>query len=158
MIPRKATPASPTVKAKAVAKRPAPAGKPASKSPVTHKLTATKSAAPITRKTPKAANTAKTPQAKQTAPAPSIDKAALKLQEKVKKPKLVRDSFTIPKAEYAAIEALKLRAGQLSTSAKKSEILRAGIKALSAMSDTALLAALAAVPALKTGRPSTAKD
>jgi hypothetical protein len=76
--------------------------------------------------------------------------------EKVKKPKLMRDSFTIPKAEYLVIEALKERAGKLSRAAKKSELLRAGIKALAAMSDAAFLSALAAVPTIKTGRPSAA--
>jgi hypothetical protein len=76
--------------------------------------------------------------------------------EKVKKPKLIRDSFTIPKAEYVVIEALKERAGKLARAAKKSELLRAGIKALAAMSDANFLVALNAVPTIKTGRPSTA--
>ncbi len=76
--------------------------------------------------------------------------------DKIKKPKLIRDSFTIPKAEYIVIEALKERAGKLSRAAKKSELLRAGIKALAAMSDAAFLSALTAVPTIKTGRPSTA--
>jgi hypothetical protein len=75
---------------------------------------------------------------------------------KAKKPKLVRDSFTIPKDEYAVLDALKQRADQLSNPAKKSEMLRAGIKALAALSDAAFLAALKAVPSIKTGRP--AKD
>jgi outer membrane biosynthesis protein TonB len=73
---------------------------------------------------------------------------------KVKKPKIVRDSFTMPKAEFAVIDALKVRATQLKTAAKKTELLRAGIKALAAMSDSAFLAAIAAVPSLKTGRPA----
>lgn len=73
--------------------------------------------------------------------------------EKPKKPKLVRDSFTIPKAEYAVLDDLKRRSALLIQPAKKSELLRAGIKALAAMSDTALAAALAAVPTIKTGRP-----
>jgi hypothetical protein len=75
---------------------------------------------------------------------------------KAKKPKLVRDSFTIPKLEYSVLEELKQRAGQLRSPAKKSELLRAGIKALAAMSDAALLVALQAVPAIKTGRPAKA--
>ena len=75
---------------------------------------------------------------------------------KEKKPKLVRDSFTIPKAEYSVLADLKQRAGKLGSSVKKSELLRAGIKALAAMADSALVAALKAVPAVKTGRP--AKD
>ncbi len=74
--------------------------------------------------------------------------------DKVKKPKLMRDSFTIPKAEYMVMKALKERAGKLSRAAKKSEILRAGIKSLAAMSDAAFLSALTAVPTIKTGRPA----
>lgn len=74
-----------------------------------------------------------------------------------KKPKLVRDSFTIPKTEFAAIDTLKNRAIALGTSVKKSELLRAGLMALQGLNDIAYKAALAAVPTLKTGRP-TAED
>ena len=72
------------------------------------------------------------------------------------KTKLVRDSFTIPKPEYLVLDALKLRAAKLGRPSKKSEVLRAGIGALNAMSDKALLTALNFVPSLKTGRPKTA--
>lgn len=82
------------------------------------------------------------------ASAPAEAKAA-----KPKKPKLVRDSFTIPKTEYAALDTLKLRAAKLAHPVKKSELLRAGIMALGAMADAALLTALRAVPPIKTGRP-----
>lgn len=75
---------------------------------------------------------------------------------KAKKPKLVRDSFTIPKAEYGVLDALKQRAAKLTHAVKKSELIRAGVKALAAMPDAAFLSALKAVPAIKTGRP--AKD
>jgi hypothetical protein len=60
----------------------------------------------------------------------------------------------MPKAEFVVIDALKTRATQLKTAAKKTELIRAGIKALAAMSDSAFLAAIAAVPNLKTGRPA----
>ena len=73
-----------------------------------------------------------------------------------KKPKLVRDSFTIPKAEYTVLDDLKQRAAKLGSPAKKSEVLRAGIKALAQMSDAAFQSAMAAVPAIKTGRPGKA--
>lgn len=73
---------------------------------------------------------------------------------KAKKIKLVRDSFTIPKPEYLILDNLKLRAADLKHPVKKSELLRAGIKALAAMTDANLLAALKAVPVLKSGRPS----
>jgi hypothetical protein len=74
--------------------------------------------------------------------------------DKPKKAKLVRDSFTIPKAEYTVLQDLKLRAAQSGAAAKKSEILRAGVTALAAMNDAAFAAALRAVPPLKTGRPA----
>ena len=76
---------------------------------------------------------------------------------KVKKPKLVRDSFTIPKDEYVVIEGLKMRAGKLGQAVKKSELLRAGVKALAAMSDIQFKAALSNVPTIKTGRPKNSK-
>lgn len=73
--------------------------------------------------------------------------------DKDKKARLVRDSFTIPKDEYAAIEALKIRAMAQGLAIKKSELLRAGLMALTGLSDAKLKAALVAVPTLKTGRP-----
>ena len=75
-------------------------------------------------------------------------------ETKLKKPKLIRDSFTFPKDEYQAIAGLKQKALGLKHSAKKSEILRAGLKLLNSLNDKAFLAALTNVPALKTGRPA----
>jgi hypothetical protein len=72
------------------------------------------------------------------------------------KTKLVRDSFTIPKSEYAVLEGLKVRAANLARPVKKSELLRAGVAILNAMADKAFLAALNGVPSLKTGRPKGA--
>ena len=93
-----------------------------------------------------------------TAPAPAPTKAKAKVATDVAKPakaKLVRDSFTIPKDEYQALDALKARALGLEQHVKKSELLRAGIQALSAMPDKAFLKAVRAVPTLKTGRPKS---
>jgi len=73
---------------------------------------------------------------------------------KEKKPKMVRDSVTIPKAEYQALDVMKQRAADLKTMVKKTELIRAGIKLLSTLPDAAFLAAIAGVPSLKTGRPS----
>lgn len=87
-----------------------------------------------------------------TAPASSAAAGAAR-----PKAKLVRDSFTIPKSEYVVLEGLKVRAANLTRPAKKSELLRAGIAVLKAMSDTAFLAALSGVPSLKTGRPKGAQ-
>ena len=90
------------------------------------------------------------------AAAPAAKAVAAPKTKTPKKPKLVRDSFTMPKDEYQAIDGLKQRANSLQRSVKKSELLRAGILALSAMDDKNLVAILAKVPALKTGRPGRA--
>jgi hypothetical protein len=74
-----------------------------------------------------------------------------------KKIKMVRDSFTMPKLEYAAIDTLKARALGMHLAAKKSELLRAGLLALNAMDDASLKMMLSAVPTLKTGRPKKAE-
>ena len=84
---------------------------------------------------------------------PSV-KVLVEKVSKQKKPKLVRDSFTIPKPEYMVLDDLKQRSAKIGNSAKKSELLRAGIKALAAMTDVAFKAALNAVPTIKTGRPT----
>ena len=73
--------------------------------------------------------------------------------DRPKKIKLVRDNLTISKSELLMLRQLKQRLGKVGATVKKSEILRAGIMALAAMNDAALAAALAAVPAIKTGRP-----
>ena len=86
--------------------------------------------------------------------AKAVTSAQPAVETKPKKPKLVRDSFTFPKDEYQAIAGLKQKALGLKHSAKKSEILRAGLKLLSSLNDKAFLAALTNVPALKTGRPA----
>jgi hypothetical protein len=72
----------------------------------------------------------------------------------VKKVKAVRDSFTFPKDEYSVLEALKERAAKLGIPAKKTEVLRAAIKALAGLSDPTFVAAVKSVPSLKTGRPA----
>ena len=112
---------------------------------------ATTAAKPQAKKAAKPAKTAKAaaaPKAK-TAKEPKATKA-----DKPRKPKLTRDSYTIPKDEYAVLEDLKQRAARLGRPSKKSEVLRAGIKALAGMPDAAFLASVGAVPAVKTGRPA----
>ncbi len=69
--------------------------------------------------------------------------------------KLVRDSFAMPAAEYALLAEVKQRLLLLGRAAKKSEVLRAGVVALHGVADDKLLAALAALPAIKTGRPKS---
>lgn len=79
--------------------------------------------------------------------------AGLDTREKARKPKLVRDSFTMPEAEYAVLGEVKkacLRAGY---EVKKSELLRVGVGLLRDMDIVALKDILAALPPLKAGRP-----
>lgn len=99
---------------------------------------------------------ARKPAARKPAAAPAAPAEAAGANGKDKQ-KLVRDSFTIPAAEYEQIAALKQRGIALGRPVKKSELLRAGLKALAAMADKPLLAALNEVPAIKTGRPKAKK-
>ncbi len=89
-----------------------------------------------------------------TAAAPAADKAP-RVKEAPKE-KLVRDSFTMPRADFALIAQLKDRALVFQRPTKKSELLRAGLHALSALGDDALRALLEQLPTLKTGRPRKA--
>ena len=74
----------------------------------------------------------------------------------VKKPKLkvVRDSFTMPQNEYLKITEIKELCLKAGMQVKKSEVLRAGVIALSAMNEKQMQAALSALDKIKTGRPN----
>jgi hypothetical protein len=152
-------------------KKSAPARKPltAAKAPARTTPTAARTAAPTPAPKPSGKSAAASPAkpaskrtsslakpvSKPSEPASAKTVKAVK-PEKPKKPKLVRDSFTIPKAEYLVLDELKQRAARLAHPVKKSELLRAGIKALANQADANFLAAIQAVPAIKTGRPKTA--
>jgi hypothetical protein len=99
----------------------------------------------------------KAPAPKKVAGKKSISTPATDKPTKPKKPKLVRDSFTIPKAEYGVLEELKQRAEKLARPVKKSELIRASIKVLASLSGAAFLTALNQVPTIKTGRPAGKK-
>jgi hypothetical protein len=117
----------------------------------------TKPRAPAKPAAKPAVKPAAKPAAKAPVSLPAPKAAKVEKAEKIKKPKLVRDSFTIPKPEYTVLEDLKQRAAKLGRPVKKSELLRAGIKALAAMADVGFLGAIQAVPAIKTGRPTAEK-
>ncbi len=132
-------------------KTPSAAAPAAAKAPT---MPVTPAAATDTPAKPAAKTSRAKPVASKTKTAASPETAAAKADKATKKPKLVRDSFTIPKLEYLVLDELKARAAKLASPAKKSEVLRAGVKALAAMSDAGFLSALKAVPAVKTGRPN----
>ena len=142
----------------------------AKKRPVTQTAPSTKpAAAPKAVKVapkPPAKPIAKTP-AKPAAPvgktsvsqAPTVPlktSAAPTKPAKEKKVKVVRDSFTLPKTELLQIADMKKRAMALGVEVKKSELIRAGLQALSTMTDAPFKKALGNVPTIKTGRPSKA--
>lgn len=103
----------------------------------------------------------------QKTPVKAIKKAAAVAQEKVaevpkvaklkkqapKKPKLVRDSFTIPEADYALFAVLRQRALAAGIEVKKSEVLRAAVAALAQLEDAELIKAIGLIERIKTGRP-----
>lgn len=134
---KKAAPASaakPAAKptAKPAAKSRTPAAAPAQKRPAAK-------AAPVKAATP--AKSAKTP-----AKAPAA-------AEKAKKPKLVRDSFTMPEAEYAVFAQVKKACVAAGFEIKKSELLRIGVALIAKLDPKKLQAAQKALAPLKAGRP-----
>ena len=105
----------------------------------------------------------KKPVAKKTAPA--VAKAAPSAAKEIKvakqpkaekKPKLkvVRDSFTMPQNEYQKISEIKALCLRGDLHVKKSEILRAGLQALSAMGVEQMSLVLKGLEKIKTGRPN----
>ncbi len=150
--PAKTPALAPAAKKRLSATNAAPARKPAAKRPVAAKKAApARTVAAKTVAKPSAAPAASVKTA--AAPTAAAALAAVKLA-KDKKPKMVRDSVTIPKAEYLVLDAMKQRAAQLKVTVKKTELIRAGMKHLATLPDAVFLAAIAAVPSLKTGRPS----
>jgi hypothetical protein len=85
-----------------------------------------------------------------TKPAPA---AAAKKPAHPPRPKLVRGSFTMTEADFDVIAALKVKAMGAKRVAKKSELVRAGLRALAALDAKALVAALDQLEPVKTGRP-----
>ncbi len=136
----------PKPEAKAVTKAPKPAAAPSKK--VAAKKSSTKAAAPV-------------PAAKKAAPRTAAAKPTVVATTPIKissspakvKQKLVRDSFTMPRADFSLINSLKERALTFRRPTKKSELLRAGLHALSALPDAKLKLVLEGLVPLKTGRP-----
>jgi hypothetical protein len=70
--------------------------------------------------------------------------------------KVVRDGYSMPKNEYDALKLLKAQCLKHGASVKKSELLRTGLRAMVALSPAALIAAVQALPEVKTGRKKKA--
>lgn len=81
-------------------------------------------------------------------------KKAKKAESKVK---VIRDSFTMPQSDYAKISELKQLCQKSGLRVKKSELLRAGLHALSKLNAAQLKLSLTALEKIKTGRPKKHK-
>jgi hypothetical protein len=73
--------------------------------------------------------------------------------KKENKKNVVRDSFTMPQSEYRKIAEIKAICLKAKLHVKKSEVLRAGLKALANLNATQLKRALSELEKIKTGRP-----
>jgi len=74
-------------------------------------------------------------------------------ERKIKKTKLVWDSFTMPASEFQAILILKKRCIEAGLQVKKSEILRAAVARFLALNDATVFAALRRLEEIKSDRP-----
>ena len=111
----------------------------------------------VSQKSSSTAAKAVSPAAPPAAPRAAVSTASsAPASEKPAKPpkvRLVRDSFTMPEADFALVATLKERALKNGRAAKKSELLRAGLQLLGQQSPAALVAALERLQPIKTGRP-----
>ena len=108
---------------KVMAKKPAAKSNPVKAKPPVDKPA--KSAKQVTKATSKS-------QPKKT-PAPK------QVEKKLPAPKMIHDSFNMPENDYKLIAALKQKCVAANISVKKSELLVAGLKALSGMSQANLI-------------------
>ena len=117
----------------------------------------TKPAAPAVKKV-----TAKKPAATKTVAAKKVAAKAVKTSVskpapkavKIKKPKLVRDSFTMPQSEYDVLALVKKACITAGFDIKKSELLRIGVALIEKMDTKKIKLAQANLTPLKAGRPS----
>ena len=147
----KKAPAAVAAKSPAASKESSPPNSPAVKA------TAAKSAAAKPAAAKPAAPAAAKPvakAAKPAAPQAAASEAPAKAKKDGKKPKLVRDSFTLPESDYALFASMKARCLAKGVEVKKSELLRAALRQLSGLDDPMLIAVMAQVERIKTGRPA----
>jgi hypothetical protein len=123
------------------------AAKAAAVKPAATKPVAAKAAAPAASKAVAAKPTAA--RVRSTAAA-AVD---IDTREKARKPKLVRDSFTMPEQEYAVLGQVKKACLKAGFDIKKSELLRIGVALINQIDLVTLKTVLVALPQLKTGRP-----
>lgn len=138
---------------------------PVTKSTVAPKTTSRKTVNPAVKKTvannaaarKPVAKPATKPVATTSTKAPQVAKPVAPSKEKVKKSKLVRDSFTMPEVEYQVLSDVKKAFLKSGVSVKKSELLRAGVALIKTMELSRLNAVISALAPIKAGRPKKDK-
>lgn len=128
---------------------------PAAKTAATASKLAPSAAESSTATRPRRVRLSKALAAKPTAKPASTTTPATKPKSngaKPKKLKLVSNRYKIPDNEYAQLTALKQRLLLLGTSARRSELLRAGLMLLVALDDAQLKKAVAKVEVIKSRR------
>lgn len=92
-----------------------------------------------------------------TASAASKPKAALPLKkDKPEKIKMVRDSFSMPEADYAKLIGLKKKCIAAGVHVKKSELLRLGLLQLSKLGNAALIISAKRIATVKKNKAAKA--
>jgi hypothetical protein len=153
-VPAKAKPAA----AKAAAAKPK-AAKPAAKNPAEPLASPAVVKSPAVKTKPASRRQAAAASAVQPSVKPEVKPAPALIadKEKVKKIKLVRDSFTMPEAEYLVLGQVKKACLKAGVEVKKSELLRIGVALIRGMEVASLKTVLATLPQLKSGRPAKEK-
>ena len=99
----------------------------------------------------------KQPNTKQVSKAKLSRKVSQVTAVKPEKQKLVRDSFTIPEAEYQILVNAKKSLTKSGVEVKKTELLRVGLLLIGKTSLTVLKRHLGGLEKLKSGRPGKSK-
>lgn len=116
-------------------------------------------AAPVVTAATKSRKKAASVSKNKPAEAPKADKAAKMAKVNkptvaaAKKPKLIRDSFTLPESDYALFGVMKQRALDGGREIKKSELLRAALVTLAQLDTADFIQAISQIERIKTGRP-----
>lgn len=147
------TPVATAAVVKKVAAKPKAEKKVVAAKPVKMEGAAKPAPAPAAKTPAKPVKKAPAAAKEKVADAPKTEKAPKVKKQAPKKPKLVRDSFTIPETDYALFATLKQRALTAGVEVKKSEILRAAVLVLAKLDDAELVKAIGLVERIKTGRP-----
>jgi hypothetical protein len=158
-VPASTTPtavAKPLAETAVTKSKPATPRAPASKRSAAAPTPARSKSAAVAKPAPVAKPAVKTAPATAVAPSPVeilSTEPGHKKKTEGKKGKVIRDTFTIPVGEYQQLAELKQRAQSPGHKVKKSELLRAGLLLLSALTVPQLQKVLLGLESVKTGRP-----